>query len=218
VLTAGPQTRLAYVETRRKPNPAERRRLLCDAAIGLLAEEGARGVSHLKVDRRAGVPDGTTSFYYRTRSALLHGVAEQLVRYDIDTFTNAFKEAPNSEGDEILGMLSKQIIMIREEPHLSRTRARLELTMLSRHDPDLASGFQDVFDGYRSLAERLVIGMQSDRGSVDRLLVAEQASVLLNYLSGLVFGIANGASEPASREDIERQIRAVVIGVAAERG
>jgi hypothetical protein len=60
--------------------------------------------------------------------------------------------------------------------------------------------------------------MQADRGSMDRRLVAEQASVLLTFLSGVVFGIANGASEPASREHIERQIRAVVVGVAAQGG
>jgi len=39
---------------RRKPNVEERRRNLCDAAIELLAEDGARGLTHLRVDRRAG--------------------------------------------------------------------------------------------------------------------------------------------------------------------
>jgi DNA-binding transcriptional regulator YbjK len=47
---------------RRKPNVEQRRRDLCDAAIELLAADGARGVTHLRVDRRAGVADGT-SFY-----------------------------------------------------------------------------------------------------------------------------------------------------------
>ena len=68
---------------RRKPNPAERRRDLCDAAIQLLADDGAKGLSHLKVDRKAGVPDGTTSFYFRTRSALLRAVAERLAELDL---------------------------------------------------------------------------------------------------------------------------------------
>jgi DNA-binding transcriptional regulator YbjK len=42
-----------------------------------LADHGANGVTHRKVDRQAGVPDGTTSFYFRTRLALLRGVAER---------------------------------------------------------------------------------------------------------------------------------------------
>ncbi len=73
----------AGIPKRRKPNPDQRRRELCDAAIQLLADDGAKGLSHLKVDGRAGVPDGTTSFYFRTRSALLHAVAERMVELDL---------------------------------------------------------------------------------------------------------------------------------------
>lgn len=92
------------MDRRRKPNPAERRRDLCDAAIRLLADDGAKGLSHLKVDRKAGVPDGTTSFYFRTRSALLRAVAERSAELDLaelqaiaDT-SDAGGEAPTPRG------------------------------------------------------------------------------------------------------------------------
>lgn len=62
---------------RSKPNVEQRRRDLCDAAIELLAAEGARGLTHLRVDRHAGFADGTTSFYYQTRSALLRGAIDR---------------------------------------------------------------------------------------------------------------------------------------------
>ena len=75
----------AGIQKRRKPNPDQRRRELCDAAIQLLAEDGAKGLSHLKVDAHAGVPDGTTSFYFRTRSALLRAVAERMAELDLAT-------------------------------------------------------------------------------------------------------------------------------------
>jgi len=188
---------------------------LCDAAIALLAEDGPRGLSHLKVDRRAEVPDGTTSFYYRTRAALLHGVADQLVRYDAAAFTETFKDAPNSSGDVIARMLAGQIVSIRQEPQLSRTRARLELTMLARSDPDMAAGFQQMAESFRALVERLVLAMSE--GAVDRALLDEQASVVLTYLGGLVFAIANDSPEQLTRDDVQRQIRAVIAGVAAER-
>jgi AcrR family transcriptional regulator len=183
----------------------------------LLADEGPRGLSHLKVDRRAGVPDGTSSFYYRTRSALLHGVADQLVYYDAVAFTEAFRDAPNSTGDVILSMLADEILNIRDEPRLSRTRARLELTMLAKHDAELAKGFHHSSESYRALAERLIIAMQADQGGLDRGLLDEQVSVLLTYLNGLVFALANDSPDQSTREDVRRQIRAVVIGVAAER-
>ena len=64
---------------RRKPNVEQRRRDLCDAAIELLAAGGARGVTHLRVDRHAGLADGTTSFYYQTRAALLRGAIDRVI-------------------------------------------------------------------------------------------------------------------------------------------
>jgi hypothetical protein len=43
--------------TKRRPDAQQRRRELCDAAIELLAQDGARGLTHLRVDRRAGVTE-----------------------------------------------------------------------------------------------------------------------------------------------------------------
>lgn len=162
------------------------------------------------------MPDGTTSFYYRTRTALLRGVADQLIRYDAEAFTDAFKDAPHSSGDSIAEILARQILSIREEPQLLRTRARLELTMLGKGDPDIARGFQQMSESLRALVERLVIAAQSGDGAVDRALLDEQASVLLRYLGGLVFAFANGSPEPMTGDDIKRQMRAVIVGVAVE--
>src|SRR5262249_36596464 len=66
------------IARRRKHNAPERRLLLTDAVIELLGTDGIHGVSHPKVDRQAGVPAGTTSFYFRTRKALLFAAATRL--------------------------------------------------------------------------------------------------------------------------------------------
>jgi AcrR family transcriptional regulator len=61
--------------------------LLADAAIGLIAEQGMRGLTHRAVDARAGVPIGTTSAYLRTRRALVEAVVQRLIelsRTDLD--------------------------------------------------------------------------------------------------------------------------------------
>ncbi|MFF1844706.1 TetR/AcrR family transcriptional regulator [Streptomyces sp. NPDC058232] len=50
-------------------NP-ERRTALVDAAIEVLAHEGARGLTFRAVDARAGVPVGTSSNYFASRDAL----------------------------------------------------------------------------------------------------------------------------------------------------
>ena len=62
------------------PPPNEQRRAqLADAAIDLLVAAGVHGVTHRAVDRRAGLPAGTASNYFRSREALLVATAERVV-------------------------------------------------------------------------------------------------------------------------------------------
>src|SRR3954451_1174526 len=125
---------------RRKPNVDQRRRDLCDAAIELLAEGGARELTHLRVDRRAGVADGTTSFYYQTRSALLRGAIDRVIQLDVTDFTAAMSEpAENGGADLLLSRLAEQAMRTAIEPERSRARARFELLMVAARDPELGS-------------------------------------------------------------------------------
>jgi DNA-binding transcriptional regulator YbjK len=62
---------------------ADRRVAIADAAILVLAEEGARGLTHRAVDRQLGLPDGSTSYYFRTRAALINSAADRLVALDL---------------------------------------------------------------------------------------------------------------------------------------
>lgn len=56
----------------------ERRAKLTDAGLDLLADEGARGLTHRGVDKAAGVPAGTASNYFGTRDALVAGLVERI--------------------------------------------------------------------------------------------------------------------------------------------
>ncbi|MEV8589362.1 TetR family transcriptional regulator [Streptomyces sp. NPDC051180] len=58
-------------------NP-ERRAALLDAAIEVLADEGARGLTFRAVDARAGVPTGTSSNYFTDRDQLLSQVGDRI--------------------------------------------------------------------------------------------------------------------------------------------
>ena len=50
------------------------------AAVDVFAARGAHGLTHRSVDRAAGLPQGSTSNVYRTRTALLTAVAEEVAR------------------------------------------------------------------------------------------------------------------------------------------
>jgi len=60
------------------PRNPERRTQLADAGLAVLAEAGARGLTHRAVDAAAGLPAGTTSNYFRTRDALLGALGERI--------------------------------------------------------------------------------------------------------------------------------------------
>src|SRR5262244_257293 len=55
-----------------------RRADIADAAIRTLARDGMRGLTHRAVDRTAGLPEGSASYYFRTRRALLQATVERL--------------------------------------------------------------------------------------------------------------------------------------------
>lgn len=56
----------------------ERRAGLADAALRVLARDGARGLTHRAVDAEAGAPIGTASNYFRNRPALISAIADRI--------------------------------------------------------------------------------------------------------------------------------------------
>jgi DNA-binding transcriptional regulator YbjK len=204
---------------RRKPNAEERRRELCDAAIELLAEDGARGLTHLRVDRRAGVADGTTSFYFQTRSALLRGATDRVVQLDVADFTAAMNEAKTAQGDKaesLLSQLAEQAMRTAVEPERSRARARFELLLVAARDPELSAVFQGLMDQFVAISEEAVAQLQPADRPADRELIREQASAVVTFLGGFLFQLANGLGRLENAKQLEGYLHAVIAGVAAE--
>lgn len=56
----------------------ERRIALADAGIRVLADEGARGLTHRAVDAAAGTPRGTASNYFPTRDDLIRALVDRI--------------------------------------------------------------------------------------------------------------------------------------------
>ena len=64
-----------------RPNP--RLAEISDAALRVLAKEGARGLTHRGVDRMLAIAEGSTSAYFRTRAQLLNSAANRLCELDL---------------------------------------------------------------------------------------------------------------------------------------
>ena len=79
---------------------AERRTLLDDAAVRVLAQQGSRGLTHRAIDTAAEVPKGTTSNYFTSRDevidAILLRISERL-QPDPDIHADLAQRPPGVE-------------------------------------------------------------------------------------------------------------------------
>ncbi len=201
------------MDKRRKPNPGERRRDLCDAAIQLLADDGAKGLSHLKVDRKAGVPDGTTSFYFRTRSALLRAVAERLAELDLAELQAVADSSINRKDDASASRLSQVVIQAASEPQLSRTKARYELTLQATRDPALAAILQQATDGFTKLHREILVQLMPHGADLEPAVVEDLSNVTLTFINGLLQRFAHGDRFIDSPEQLDGILSAMAAGI-----
>ncbi|MCV7092535.1 TetR/AcrR family transcriptional regulator [Mycobacterium interjectum] len=206
------------MDKRRKPNPTERRRDLCDAAIHLLAQDGAKGLSHLKVDRRAGVPDGTTSFYFRTRSALLRAAAERLAELDLATLQSVADDGSTARPHPSPSRLSQVVIQAGTEPQLSRTKARYELTMQATRDPALAAILQQATDAFTKLHREILVQLMPRGGELEPAVVEDLSNITLTLINGLLLRFAHGDRIIDSPEQLDGILTAIATGVLKSSG
>jgi AcrR family transcriptional regulator len=104
-----------------------------DAAIELLGTEGLRALTHVRVDERAGLPKGSTSNYFRTRTALLTGVAERILERELPGVGAAFSSASVEDFVDALCGLFAYLT----GPNRVLTTARLVLFIEGSHDAGL---------------------------------------------------------------------------------
>lgn len=119
----------------------DRKTLIADAAIALLASAGAKGLTHRAVDAQAGLPLGSTSFYCRTRAELLTLTLLRHAALDMaDLEADARKmAAPTWQRDDFIDLLTKRVADWLSVAKRDRLVARFELFMVSSRDPELAA-------------------------------------------------------------------------------
>jgi DNA-binding transcriptional regulator YbjK len=179
----------------------DRRTEILDAALRVLAEHGMRGLTHRAVDAAAGIAPGSTSYYFRSRSALVTGCVARLV--EIDLAVEVPEEAaapPEALVDALVGVA---VAMASSQRH--RTLARYELSLAAAREPHLRAALMEGGDTIRRLGARtLAAAGASDPGGA--------AAELAALLDGLVItAMVRGPHEPAAlaawvRSPIERAV------------
>ena len=186
---------------------------MCDTAIQLLADDGAKGLSHLKVDRKAGVPDGTTSFYFRTRSALLRAVAERLAELDLASLQSVADSVGGPADDPAPSPLSQVVIQAGSEPQFSRTKARYELTMQATRDPALAAILQQATDGFTKLHREILVQLMPHGAELESAVVDDLSNITLTFINGLLLRFAHGDRIIDNPEQLDLILSAIAGGI-----
>jgi AcrR family transcriptional regulator len=122
------------------PPPNDHRRAqLTDAAIALLADAGVHGVTHRAVERRAGLPGGTASNYFRSREALLVATAERVIALHHADMARA------PHGATAVDLIADSLLTA-ATTHRARYLAIFELRLESLRRPALAATLAALSD------------------------------------------------------------------------
>lgn len=199
----------------RKHNAPQRRRQLADVAIELLGAGGARGLSHPKVDAAAGVAPGTTSFYFRTRQALLLGMAHRLTELDVEDLSR-LTELTSDQTGQFTGTagLAELVMYSRTEPFLTRTKARYELMLQAGRDAEVMAVLQRSVDNFYRLAHDVVVRWHPAEDRPSAPVIEHQARAALALINGVMLSFVAGRPIVESAAALQCLLDGLIAGLS----
>ncbi|MEU6234462.1 TetR family transcriptional regulator C-terminal domain-containing protein [Kitasatospora sp. NPDC047058] len=181
---------------------ADRRTLLADAAIGVLADAGVRGLTHRAVDAAAGLPVGTTSAYLRTRQALLTALVRRLVELDQGELQVMGEQVAVRSAAELAAGIALLTDRRLTGEGRRRSLARYACAVESVRDPELHEILVPRENAGRAAVRAFIAG----QGVADP---DERTTTLLACVDGLVFDrLVGGGSVRA--DEIEGLVAAAL--------
>ena len=161
----------------------DRRTVIADAAIAAIAREGMRGFTHRAVDRTADLAEGSTSYYFRTREALILAALARMAELDaLDV-----GDVPDQGGEVDLETLTDLLTAVMRRwltEGRERTLARFELTLESTRRPELREKMLEYGTVFRLMAEKTIAAAgASEPERRGRTLVAHLDGLVLHELT-----------------------------------
>ncbi len=177
----------------------ERKATIGDAAIEVIAAEGMRGLTHRAVDRFAALPAGSTSYYARTRAALLELAITRMVELDSVTLD----PPPGKLAEYLAGFAYAAITRGR-----TRMLARYEFALEATRRPEL----REAYDRGGLVVRRRCAEVLAAYGSAEP---DRHARVLVGWLDGTIFDslAGTGSLRPPELGELVRDVRDVLAGL-----
>lgn len=190
---------------------ADRRVLIVEGAIALIATQGIRALTHRALDTALALPAGSTSYYFRTKRALLEGVVDHITERTREDFLAAFPDdsSPSREPggarvdtDAMLTEIATGVgawldrMLAQRRAHLI---ARYALTIELRADPELRTRLVGSLFSQaraRTLFEQLGCG-SPDTAAADFIAVIE--GITFDRFAGARADLPPGTPESAAQ-------------------
>ncbi|MFE4500389.1 TetR/AcrR family transcriptional regulator [Rhodococcus sp. NPDC056743] len=132
---------------------ADRRPLMGACAVTIIAEHGPRALTHRAVDAAMGIPQGSTSYYFRTRESLLAAAVQHIVEQSQSTFAEFLDD--KSDPATVIARYLGDLLTRRRDELIARYALLLEIrSNRELHDALAQSLFstaraQEIFAGHR---------------------------------------------------------------------
>ncbi|MCJ0874840.1 TetR/AcrR family transcriptional regulator [Streptomyces sp. AP-93] len=191
---------------------SDRRTLIADSAIDLVATAGLRGLTHRAVDGAAGLPAGSTSYYFRTRTALIGACYARLAELDLGDFDGGATPSPSpspspppADRDAVAEAIAALLYLWLTSGR-SRQLARFELSLEAARNPELATELHRAGQGSRDRAAGILAALGAARpGESAELLVAWADGLLYDRLAGAL-ARSRPAPDPAELTAVARRM------------
>ncbi|MBV2362739.1 TetR/AcrR family transcriptional regulator [Streptomonospora nanhaiensis] len=201
------------------PANLRRRRALADAAIALLAQEGAHGLTHRAVETRAGVPAGTATNYFRRREAILIAAADRIAELHLAEMADVAHRVaasaqgpaaphPRATGPEALVDMLTESLWTAATTLRDRYVAVFELQLEARRHPALATALARLSG--TALAD--TTGLHGDLGTS---LPQSAIRTLITLYAGTLFTLVVPPASAPDKAAVHTLAQAMVRGALA---
>jgi DNA-binding transcriptional regulator YbjK len=164
------------------PETTGRRAEIADTVIEVLAARGTRGLTHRAVDATAGLPAGSTSYYYRSREALLIAAVRRLAELDLDL--GGIATAPPKTVNDLARLLAV-LVLDQITTYRARTLARYHLSLEATRYPEVRAVLQDLGSRFTRAAAAMLAQFGSASPALDaRAVIAVCAGVEYESIVG----------------------------------
>ncbi len=176
------------------------REALIEAALDLIRQKGAAGVTFAEAARRAGVSTTAPYRHFRDRDALLADVARCGFELFYAVLEAAWNRGHPSPDRAFEAMGKAYLAFARDQP--AYYAAMFESGIALDHTPELRTAADNAFNLLRQASERLVAGQPSSKAAPS-LMVALHIWALVHGIASL-YGRADGARRkiPMSPEEL----------------